>query len=310
MHGMRWSCPDGWCEGASTGGNSRGRQRAADVVAHRHEFTVHHRAAQSAGYRCRVEERRRRRPGGTGRRDARRAWRGRPRRLQRRAGSDRRRRDARRGGGGAWPTAARGRADHGADQARFSARGLQMPAINRRQAMVPAGARIVENPNGTAPGLWLEDGERLVLLLPGPPRELKGDAGIARGGTAGGTPVGAVTRQAVLGLRGEPSRTRRRLCEPLYRRVGTCADSDRETILASLGQIELHLSARVHASTRGGRCCAGSRVVRWQQLLGLDVFSRDGRSMEQVIGDLLVERGWRDRLCRVVHGRADHFASH
>ena len=59
-------------------------------------------------------------------------------------------------------------------QARFSARGLRMPEINRRQAMVPEGARILENPNGTAPGLWLDDGERIVLLLPGPPRELKG----------------------------------------------------------------------------------------------------------------------------------------
>ena len=58
-------------------------------------------------------------------------------------------------------------------RARFAARGLQMPEINRRQAMVPAGARVIENANGTAPGLWIEDGDRVVLLLPGPPRELR-----------------------------------------------------------------------------------------------------------------------------------------
>src|SRR5262252_7147244 len=56
---------------------------------------------------------------------------------------------------------------------RFARRNLAMPEINRRQAMVPRGATIVENPNGTAPGLWLEHGKTAIVLLPGPPRELK-----------------------------------------------------------------------------------------------------------------------------------------
>ena len=53
-------------------------------------------------------------------------------------------------------------------QRRFAARGLEMPEINRRQAMVPDGAVVLENQNGTAPGLWLE--QHGALLLPGPPR--------------------------------------------------------------------------------------------------------------------------------------------
>jgi nicotinamide-nucleotide amidase len=57
-------------------------------------------------------------------------------------------------------------------QARFARRGLDMPAINRRQAMVPAGAEVLPNPNGTAPGLWLEHRGCTIVLLPGPPREL------------------------------------------------------------------------------------------------------------------------------------------
>src|SRR5271155_1347052 len=48
-----------------------------------------------------------------------------------------------------------------------------MPALNLRQAMVPEGAEVLENPRGTAPGLWLEDQGRMVALLPGPPREFK-----------------------------------------------------------------------------------------------------------------------------------------
>ncbi len=60
-------------------------------------------------------------------------------------------------------------------RARFVARGYAapMPESNRRQAMVPAGARVHREQHGSAPGLWIEDGERVVLLLPGPPRELK-----------------------------------------------------------------------------------------------------------------------------------------
>ena len=42
-------------------------------------------------------------------------------------------------------------------RARFAARGftMPMPENNRRQAMVPAGARVLENTRGSAPGLWL-----------------------------------------------------------------------------------------------------------------------------------------------------------
>ena len=75
---------------------------------------------------------------------------------------------------------------------RFARRGLTMPEINRRQAMVPRGAALLENVNGTAPGLWIEHGPTAIVLLPGPPREMTPmfDAVIrdrlaARGGGAG-----------------------------------------------------------------------------------------------------------------------------
>src|SRR5204863_5592269 len=56
---------------------------------------------------------------------------------------------------------------------RFALRGLKAPAINRRQAMVPRGATVLPNRNGTAPGLWIEHDGKTVMLLPGPPRELR-----------------------------------------------------------------------------------------------------------------------------------------
>lgn len=60
-------------------------------------------------------------------------------------------------------------------EARFQRMGRPMPAINRTQAEIPEGATILPNPRGTAPGLWVEDARgRIVVLLPGVPREMRG----------------------------------------------------------------------------------------------------------------------------------------
>jgi len=52
-------------------------------------------------------------------------------------------------------------------------RGLKVTENNWKQALAPAGARIVDNENGTAPGLIIEKNGKHVILLPGPPNELK-----------------------------------------------------------------------------------------------------------------------------------------
>ena len=57
--------------------------------------------------------------------------------------------------------------------ARFRAFGRPMPASNRRQAYVPAGARIVENARGTAPAFIAEDARGTVVVLPGVPSEMR-----------------------------------------------------------------------------------------------------------------------------------------
>ena len=60
---------------------------------------------------------------------------------------------------------------------RFAEFGIPLTENNRKQAMFPAGAQILANPNGTAPGfvasLSVADGERRIVALPGPPREMQ-----------------------------------------------------------------------------------------------------------------------------------------
>src|SRR5262249_6241612 len=58
-------------------------------------------------------------------------------------------------------------------RARFQSFGVNMPERNSRQAMVIDGAEVLANPNGTAPGLYLEEKDCSIALLPGPPREMK-----------------------------------------------------------------------------------------------------------------------------------------
>lgn len=58
-------------------------------------------------------------------------------------------------------------------EARFQKRGIRMPPDNRRQAYLLKGARVIENPNGTAPGQLLEKNGRLLLVLPGPGEEMR-----------------------------------------------------------------------------------------------------------------------------------------
>jgi nicotinamide-nucleotide amidase len=65
----------------------------------------------------------------------------------------------------------------GALYARFAARRVTMTENNARQADVLDGSVILENPRGTAPGQWLDtvygDHRKLIILLPGPPNEVK-----------------------------------------------------------------------------------------------------------------------------------------
>jgi len=173
---------------------------------------------------------------------------------------------------------------------RFRSRGMQMPAINRRQAMVPAGACVLENPYGTAPGLWLEDAGRVVLLLPGPPRELKpmlvGFVETALKARAAGVP--RVRR--IVRITGRSESHTEEAVRPLYAEWARAAVPISATILASLGQIELHLSARA-GSREAAEAAIDAAAGQVAALMGPDVYSRDGRPLEQVLGEMLAERG-------------------
>lgn len=55
----------------------------------------------------------------------------------------------------------------------FSTRGVPMPATNVGQAMVPSKSKVIWNKNGTAPGIWMEQDNKVFIALPGVPYEMK-----------------------------------------------------------------------------------------------------------------------------------------
>ncbi len=174
---------------------------------------------------------------------------------------------------------------------RFASRGWTMPAVNRRQAQVPEGATVLANPNGTAPGLWLTHGGAVIVLLPGPPREMKpmmaGEVRSRLLALAGDTRL----HRRLVRVSGKGESAVEEVVQPIYSRWLAQDPRIETTILAGLGQVELHLVLQSTDAARAALVLAVA-VAELTAALGQDVVSTDGRGLEAVVGDLLRARGW------------------
>ncbi len=163
-------------------------------------------------------------------------------------------------------------------EARFRQLGRKMSEVNARQAMVPEGATVLENDRGTAPGLWLEAGGRIVILLPGPPHELKAmfaaqvEPRLARLSTG----VRLVARELRVAGMGESDVDQR--IAPIYTRYSDV----QTTILTAPGEIQIHLRMWATDTAAAERQLQG--IVESVVLaLGETVFTTAGESMEEVV---------------------------
>ena len=168
---------------------------------------------------------------------------------------------------------------------RFAQLGRSMPENNLRQALVPEGADWLENRNGTAPGIWIEHQEKIVVLLPGPPRELEPMFEVACMPRLARLAPGARIKTRVYKVVGLPESEVDQRIAPIYRGVQNLAT----TILASLGSIEVHLRARAATEVDADALLAalGDQI---ELVLGDHVYSTRGESLEEVVGMYLVMR--------------------
>lgn len=164
-------------------------------------------------------------------------------------------------------------------------RGVRMPAVNEKQGDVPEGARVLENPRGTAPGFWLEKDGVQIVILPGVPSEMREIFEQRVAPLMGrATGVDGVTRRRVLRIAGMGESAVEELVAPLYRKW----IDDPVTILASPGEVELHLCARGEAGAADARLAAMEEDFR--SVLGARVHGADGDAMAASVGRLLREK--------------------
>jgi len=166
---------------------------------------------------------------------------------------------------------------------RFAARGWKMSPNNAKQSDVLEGAAVLPNPNGTAPGQWLSgkfDGrERIIILLPGPPHELKAlfEAECRERLRAKLPPAFLATRVLKVAMLGESLVDAR--VAPIYKRFTDV----QTTILAGAGEIQLHFQAQA-SSIEAAQHLVDEAADAVEQELDDAVYSRDGESLEQIVG--------------------------
>lgn len=165
---------------------------------------------------------------------------------------------------------------------RFQRRGMTMPVVNKKQAYTIEGAEVLANKNGTAPGLWMDTGSKIILLLPGPPQELK--------------PMfeesvwpklqnfrNSFCATKILKTTGLTESEIEELIFDLYPK----SPDIQMTTLAYPGQIEIHLKTRslknMDEAEKKINTLQESILGRLQD----NVFSSEGKELEEVVGNLL-----------------------
>ena len=169
--------------------------------------------------------------------------------------------------------------------ARFARLKRTMVEINKRQAFLIDGAEPLDNDRGTAPGQWIPAGERLVVLLPGPPGELKGIwERQCRERLQARLPK-LVIRTLFWRVAGMPESDLDQLISPVYTKYTNPAT----TILAAAGDIQIHFRARC-ATAAEADALLKEVADQVEPLLGDRLYSKDGRGLEEHLIAMLRER--------------------
>jgi nicotinamide-nucleotide amidase len=176
-------------------------------------------------------------------------------------------------------------------EGRFARRGMKMPEVNRRQAQVPRGAVVLQNQNGTAPGLLIDRGDRVIALLPGPPREVQPMIEALCAGPFLARASADRLHKTVMFITGRSESHVEQVAQPIYSRWTADTPPISTTILAAPGQVELHLTLRDSDAERAKKTLTAARDAL-QAALGADVFSTDGRAMEEIVGEQLRAAGY------------------
>jgi len=168
-------------------------------------------------------------------------------------------------------------------RARFARYGRTMSATNEKQADVIEGAEALANARGTAPGQVLGAGDRLLVILPGPPGEMKPmfeEQVLPRlRARAGAT---RVVRRRVLRIAAMPESEVDEIAAPVYGRF----ENPKTTILGAAGQVELHLVAQGDDVAQAEERIE-ALALELRAALAHRLYDENGRDLPHVVVDLL-----------------------
>lgn len=169
---------------------------------------------------------------------------------------------------------------------RFRSFGYEMPEKNRQQAYIIEGAAVLPNPNGSAVGMLAETDGWLLVLLPGPPREMKPmfrDYVLPRLRENAGS---IIVKRKIIKVTGMGESSVDELIAPIY----TQYKNPETAILFSKREIQIQLTARAE-SEAAARTLNEELAGKIADRLGIAVFSLNGETMEEVVGNLLRKSG-------------------
>jgi len=162
---------------------------------------------------------------------------------------------------------------------KFKLFGRNMPEINSRQAMIIERAELLENPRGSAPGMYLDYEGKPIAIMPGPPREMQpmfeqlvlprlekkaGDVRVVR---------------RVLRVSGMGESAVDELIAPVY----TQYRNPQTTILFTKTEIEIHLTAQAKTASEAELLLDGL-AGQLEDRLGDALFAFRGETMEEIVG--------------------------
>jgi nicotinamide-nucleotide amidase len=169
---------------------------------------------------------------------------------------------------------------------RFKSWGREMPEINKRQAFVIDGADILPNPNGSAVGMMLNVDDTFLVVLPGPPREMKpmfDDFVLPKLKAKAGK---VIVRRRHLRVAGMGESALDEAIAPIY----TAYPGVQTSILFNKSEVEVHLAAQSESAGEAD-AVLDEIVARIDEKLGIAVFAHNGELMEEVIGKMLTDAG-------------------
>ena len=197
----------------------------------------------------------------------------------------------------------------------FAKLGRKMAENNKRQALIPQGAIVLENPLGSAPGFIVDDGRRAVIAMPGPPRELipmLRDHALPWLVRRFGLDSAIVTR--VLHTTGVAESDLDERIADLFRE----GKNPSIAVLASPGLVDVKITAKAK-NREAALALIAPLEAQVRERLGDCVFATDQRSLEASLGEALRARGWTiataesctgglvGRMIALVPGASDYF---